>query len=205
MASDPHGSGGLEEGGGRQDTRMRDLQNLHRAHMLQARKLRMYEQIHPLFLQPTQLQDNMEKVMDILLNDMDVEAGSIILIDPDAGEFFFASARGPVAEEIKKIRFPVDRGIAGAAAQGRQSLAVSNVSQDPRFYREITDQLGFEVRSLLAVPVLFQGESIGVVELINKRDGDDFLGQEVEAVEKTAALLAILIALGEHLIEIRGA
>jgi signal transduction protein with GAF and PtsI domain len=131
--------------------------------MLLSRKLRMYEQIHSLFQKPTDLQPNMEAVMDILLHDMDVEAGSILLIDPEANEFFFASTRGPVAEEIKKIRFPADKGLAGAAAVGRRSLSISDVHKDPRFYREITDQLGFEVRSLLAVPVLFRGESIGVV------------------------------------------
>ncbi|MHC4598739.1 MAG: GAF domain-containing protein, partial [Planctomycetota bacterium] len=184
-------------------TRSRDLVNLQRIHMLQARKLRMYEQIHPLFQKPTELQQNMETVMDILLHDMDVEAGSILLIDPGPKEFFFASTRGPVAEEIKKIRFPADKGLAGAAAVGRSPLAISDVNRDPRFYREITDQLGFEVRSLLAVPILFRGESIGVVELINKREGNDFLGQEVEAVEKVAGVLATLIALGEHLIDLQ--
>jgi len=183
---------------------MRDLVNLQRTQTLLSRKLRMYEAVHPLFQKPTQLEENMETVMDILLHDMDVEAGSIILIDSDADEFFFAATRGPVAEEIKKVRFPTDRGIAGAAVQGRRSLAVSDVNSDPRFYREVTDQLGFEVRSLLAVPVLFRGESIGVVELINKREGDDFFGTEVEAVEKVCGLLATLIALGEHLIEARG-
>lgn len=185
------------------DTRERDHLNLQRAMTALARKVRMYEQIHPLLLNPTSLDANMEAVMDVLMNDMDVEAGSILLIDPEAQEFFFASTRGPVAEEIKKVRFPIDRGIAGAAAQGRRSVAVSEVNKDPRFYREITDQLGFEVRSLLAVPVLFRGESIGVVELINKREGNDFLGTEVEAVEKVSGLLATLIALGEHLIELQ--
>ncbi|GEM_PF-2499574 len=188
-----------EDAGGNADARSRDYQNLQKAHMLLARKVRIYEQIHTLFLRPRRLDENMEKVMDILLQDMDVEAGSILLIDPEANEFFFASTRGPVAEEIKKVRFPANRGIAGAAAEGRRPLAVSDVNRDPRFYREITDQLGFEVRSLLAVPILLDGESIGVVELINKRQGDDFLHQEVEAVEKASGLLATLIALGEHL------
>jgi GAF domain-containing protein len=186
------------------DARMRELQNLQRTHLLLARKTRMYEQIHPLFQRPTQLEANLETVMDILLADMDCEAGSIILIDPEANEFFFASARGPVAEEIKSIRFPTDRGIAGAAVQGRESISVSNLSDDPRFYREITDQLGFEVRSLMAVPILFRGESIGVIELINKREGDDFLAPEVKAVEAVAALTATLTALGEHLISMQG-
>jgi GAF domain-containing protein len=178
--------------------RERDLQNLQQAYSALARKSRLYERIHPLFLTPTRLQSNLETVMKALLQDMDAEAGSIILIDPEPGEFFFAAAEGPVSEEIKKVRFPRDRGIAGAAAQGRVTLAVSDVSQDPRFYREITDQMGYEVRSLLAVPILLRGESIGVIEVINKREGNQFLTHEIDLVERVAGLTAILIVLGEH-------
>ena len=185
------------------DSRSRDFINLHRAHQFLARKVRMYERIHPLFLKPQNLEENLEIVMDVLVQDMDVEAGSIILIDPSAREFFFAAARGPVADEIKKIRFPADKGIAGAAVRGQQTLAVSDVNRDPRFYREMTDQLGFKVRSLLAVPIVYHGDSIGVIELINKREGNDFHHPEVEAVERVAGLVANLIALGEHLIETR--
>lgn len=179
------------------------LRNLQTAHMFLARRVRMYERIHALFIRPTKVMENLQVVMDVLEQDMDVEAGSIILIDPNTDEFFFAAARGPVADEIMKIRFPKDRGIAGACAMGRQVLAVSDVSRDPRFYKEITDQLGFETRSILAVPLLFQDEPIGVIELINKREGNDFLSQEIEAVEKVAGLTAMLIALGEHIAEIR--
>jgi GAF domain-containing protein len=176
----------------------RDLHNLQQAYSSLARKARLYERIHPLFLNPKRLEANLDAVMKALLLDLDAEAGSIILIDPDAGEFFFAAAEGPVSDEIKKIRFPRTRGIAGAAAEGRRTIAVSDVSQDPRFYREITDQMGYEVRSLLAVPILLRDEPIGVLEVINKREGNQFLSHEIDLVEKVAGLTAILILLGEH-------
>ena len=176
----------------------RDLQNLQQAYSSLARKVRLYERIHPLLLTPKRLDANLKAVMKALLEDMDAEAGSIILIDQDAAEFFFAAAEGPVSDEIMKVRFPKDRGIAGAAAEGRRTIAVSDVSQDPRFYREITDQMGYEVRSLLACPILLSDEPIGVVEVINKREGNQFLSHEIDLVEKVAGLTAILIVIGEH-------
>jgi len=183
------------------DQKNRDLESLHHAHTQLTRRTRMFERIHPLFLHPEQTEDNLEFVMDVLLDEIDVEAGSILLMDFEAEEFFFASTRGPVAEEIKKVRFPLGKGLAGACAANNMTLAVSNVESDPRFYREITDQLGFTVRSLLAVPLPYKGTPIGVVELINKLEGGEFLHQEIQAVEKVAVLAGKLIALGDRLRE----
>jgi signal transduction protein with GAF and PtsI domain len=181
------------------EARNRDLESLQHAHTNLSKRTRMFERIHPLFLSPEAIEENLDFVMDVLLDEIEVEAGSILLIDFEANEFFFVVARGPVAEEIMKIRFPSDKGIAGACAANNMTLSVSNVESDPRFYREITDQLGFTVRSLLAVPVTYKGHPIGVIELINKQESPEFLGQEVDAVEKVAVLAGKLIALGERL------
>ncbi len=183
----------------RLDQRNRDIEALQHAHTHLSRRTRMFERIHPLFLNPENIEDNIEFVMDVLLEEIDAEAGSILLIDFEDREFFFAATRGPVAEEIKKVRFPVDRGIAGACAQNNLTIALSDVESDPRFYREITDQLGFTVKSLLAVPLTYRGTPIGVIELINKREGIDFLSQEIAAVEKVAVLAGRLIGLGDRL------
>ena len=181
------------------EQRSNDMQSLQHAQAMLGRKLAIFDRMHPLLMHPETIEKNLEVVMDALVGEIQVEAGSILLIDFVAKEFFFACARGPVSEEILKIRFPSDKGLAGAAAQGPQTLSLSNVSSDPRFYREITDQLGFEVRSLLAVPITWKGTAIGVIELINHMDSNDFIGYEVAAVEKVAALTATLIALGERL------
>lgn len=181
------------------EQRSHDMQSLQHAQSMLGRKLAIFDRMHPLLMHPETIEKNLEVVMDALVGEIQVEAGSILLIDFVAKEFFFACARGPVSEEILKIRFPSDKGLAGAAAQGPQTLSLSDVSSDPRFYREITDQLGFEVHSLLAVPITWKGTAIGVIELINHMDSNDFIGYEVAAVEKVAALTATLIALGERL------
>lgn len=181
------------------EQRSHDMQSLQHAQSMLSRKLGIFDAMHPLLMHPETIEKNLEVVMDALVDKIQVEAGSILLIDFVAKEFFFACARGPVAEDILKIRFPSDKGLAGAAAQGPQTLSLSDVSSDPRFYREITDQLGFEVRSLLAVPITWKGTAIGVIELINHLDSNDFIGYEVATVEKVAALTATLIALGERL------
>lgn len=177
----------------------RDIESLHHAHTNLSKRTRMFERIHPLFLNPEDIEENLEFVMDVLIDEFEAEAGSILLIDFEAGEFFFASTRGPVAEEIKKVRFPSDRGIAGACAQNNMTISVSDVESDPRFYRDITDQLGFHVRNILAVPLPYRGTPIGVIELINKAEGEEYLSQEIQAVEKVAVLAGKLIGLGERL------
>ena len=96
-------------------------------------------------------------------------------------------------KKVTKAVFPV-------AGLGTRFLPATKAS--PKEMMPIVDKP--LIIALLAVPILFQDESIGVIELINKNEGNDYVRQEIEAVEKVAGLTATLIALGEHLAEIRG-
>ncbi len=61
---------------------------------------------------------------------------------------------------------------------------MSDVANDPRHAAAITKALGFETRSLLAVPVVHQDRALGVIELVNKTGSNAFQRHEVELVER---------------------
>jgi Nif-specific regulatory protein len=61
---------------------------------------------------------------------------------------------------------------------------VSDVASDPRHAAAFTQALGFETRSLLAVPVLHQDRVLGVIELVNKTGSNQFQRHEIELVER---------------------
>ena len=57
----------------------------------------------------------------------------------------FVAATGPKASEVMKFRVPMGQGIVGFAAQEGVSLAVSDVEKDDRFYKDISDKIGYPV------------------------------------------------------------
>lgn len=179
--------------------KQKDLQNVTRAHTLLTKKTRIFERIHTLFESPELIHDNLERLLDVLVQEFDVAAGSILLIDGETREFFFAAARGPNSEKLEGVRFPVEQGLAGACAISREPIVVSNVADDPRFNKSISESVGFEVTSLCALPMRDGLGISGVIELLNKRSGPDYRADEIETAMRVADLAARLIAVGVEL------
>ncbi|XP_071744727.1 probable 3',5'-cyclic phosphodiesterase pde-5 isoform X1 [Lepeophtheirus salmonis] len=72
---------------------------------------------------------------------------------------------------MKEIRFPIGTGIAGYVAKTGKVLNVSNVDEDPRFNRNVDEQTGYTTKSILCMPISIYGSIIGIVQIINKKDG----------------------------------
>jgi len=137
----------------------------------------------------------LQEVMDAAMEGIPSEAGSLLLTQGDNGELRFGAARGPVAHKL--IGLSIDRGVgfAGACARDRTTIACSDVSQDPRHAAEISRQLGFETRSLLATPIIHRGDALGVIELVNKKGGHVFARYEIDLIERVARAAGSLLYL----------
>ena len=98
---------------------------------------------------------------------LECERATIFLYDREGDQLYSRVAKG-----VDDIRFPADRGIAGAAARGRACVNVPDAYADERFNREVDKRTGFTTRNLLAFPLEnLQGELIGVLQALNKRAG----------------------------------
>jgi len=116
---------------------------------------------------------------------LDATDGSLLLIDEETDELVFVLVRGTVGETLPGYRFDRRQGIAGWAAEHLEPIIINNVRTDPRFFAAIDERVGFETHSLVAVPLAARGRVLGVIEVINKRSGEDF-------TEDDASLLSIL-------------
>jgi diguanylate cyclase (GGDEF)-like protein len=92
---------------------------------------------------------------------------SLLLIDPQSQELYFAVVVGVAPEKVKDIRLKPGEGIAGTVAQTGKPIFIPDVNQDPRFAGRVDSQTGFDTRSIIALPLLIRGEVIGVFEVIN--------------------------------------
>jgi HD-GYP domain-containing protein (c-di-GMP phosphodiesterase class II) len=102
----------------------------------------------------------------------DSEASSIMLLSDDRKHLFFRVASGAKAKALKTMTIPMGQGIAGTVAASRRHEIVNDTSKDARFAGKFDKASGFVTRSLLCVPMVFRGELVGVVEVLNKRKGE---------------------------------
>ena len=92
---------------------------------------------------------------------------SLLLIDPQTGELYFAVSVGLAPETVKDIRLKPGEGIAGTVAQTGKPIFSPDVNQDLRFAARVDVKTGFETRSIIALPLIVRGAVIGVFEVVN--------------------------------------
>ncbi|KAJ0184013.1 hypothetical protein K1T71_000436 [Dendrolimus kikuchii] len=76
--------------------------------------------------------------------------------------------------EKKEIRMPINRGIAGHVALSGETMNIPDAYSDYRFNREVDETTGYKTISILCMPVKVEGRVIGVVQMVNKRNDDNF-------------------------------
>lgn len=82
---------------------------------------------------------------------------------------------------------PIQRGLIGAAVSNRQTITVGDVRRDPRYI-----MVHPETRSEMAVPLIYKGKVLGVLDLEHTRS-NFFTDDHLHAVSTLAAQLAIAI------------
>lgn len=119
-------------------------------------------------------------LLDLAMQYVKCESGSVFVRLPEDA-LGFAVVRGPKAQELLAldVRVPVGIGVVGFCAQENVALAVSDVEQDPRFFRAISAALGYPTHSLLCVPVAHGGKVLGALELVNKLGRAPFDGADL--------------------------
>lgn len=113
------------------------------------------------------LEQMLQLVIDESLRILDAERATLFLYDAATEELFSKIAVGATT-----IRFKSSQGIAGAAATSKTTVNVPDAYADGRFNRQVDLTTGFRTRSILACPLLgFDGELVGVLQVLNKRGG----------------------------------
>jgi phosphoserine phosphatase RsbU/P len=127
---------------------------------------------------------------------MQAERSTLFVIDrrkPD--ELVSRVAEGLVSQEIR-IRFGI--GIAGATAQTRQTINISDAYNDPRFNPTFDKLSGFRTQSILSTPILSQSDHlIGVVQVLNKKGGGAFTREDEQFLESISVVLGIALERAE--------
>jgi hypothetical protein len=114
--------------------------------------------------------DGLAFLLDLAMEAVHCEAGSVLLSRLGSGELHFAAARGPKAEGLLRLApvVPAGTGLAGFCAREDVALAVAEAARDPRFWSALSQAVGYETRSVLCAPISAQGRVYGVLELLNR-------------------------------------
>jgi GAF domain-containing protein len=131
--------------------------------------------------------------MDMIREVINVEAGSLFLVDGNELEFAVAFNINPeFLKDLKDLRLKMGQGIAGYVAAQGESIIINDSQKSPHFYPEIDKTTGFKTLSALCVPMISQGKVIGGLEVLNKINGD-FGSNDEDLLKSIASSVSIAI------------
>jgi signal transduction histidine kinase/putative methionine-R-sulfoxide reductase with GAF domain len=138
-----------------------------------------------------ELEPLLQNILDSAIAILNCEAGSLFLVDEQTDELVFKVTYGPVAANLVGQRLPAGSGIVGRAVQMRTPLIENEAQRSPKHFAAIDEQTGFVSRSLLAVPLQIKDRVLGVVEVINRRDGLPFVDEDKDLLTAFASQAAV--------------
>jgi signal transduction histidine kinase len=118
------------------------------------------------------------------------EAASILLYDNTTHQLFFQLATNMDSPSIHGLTAPVEGSIAGWTILNHKTAMVRNVHNDPRFFDQVEKTTQLRTESLIAIPLITKDKVLGVLEVINKRDGE-YTDEDQELLEAIGSQAAV--------------
>lgn len=116
---------------------------------------------------------------------------TLYLLDRERGELWSKVARS--GHNPLEIRIPASSGIAGHVATTGQLMNVADAYEEPLFHRGVDERTGYRTRTVLCAPIMAHGNNVvGVIQLLNKRDGL-FDRDDEQRVLSFAASFAVIL------------
>lgn len=119
------------------------------------------------------------------------ESSSLLLVHKSDNTLHFEVALGPKGPEAKSIPVIAKGSIAGWVAEHNQSLIIDDVPNDPRFYSGVQTKTGYVTKNMIAVPMRVRNVCLGVIELLNKADAQEFTQADLAIIEQLAIQASI--------------
>ena len=169
---------------------------LDRAHLYQemekrARQLAALNEVGSVITSTLDMGTVLHLIMDKAVELLQAEAGSLVLVDQDTDEMIFEVTAGPGSADLAGVRLPAGTGIVGAVVQEGKPIIIKDAQTDQRWYRDLDTEL--VAHSIISVPMFSRGNTIGVIQLLNRRDAVPFDEEDAQLLMAFATNAAISI------------
>ncbi len=158
-----------------------------------ARQLSTLNEITRQLTSTLELEPLLKNILENAVGILNCEAGSLFLVDENTDELVFNVTVGPVASNLVGQRLAPGTGIVGRAVETRGPVIENEDQNSANRFKGIDQQTGFVSRSLMAIPLQVKDRVIGVIEVINRRDGLPFLEDDQTLLTAFAGQAAVAI------------
>ncbi|MFJ8434830.1 GAF domain-containing protein [Kitasatospora sp. NPDC094019] len=110
----------------------------------------------------------LQSIVEVARSVFGAAAASVLLVDEADGDLVFEAVAGEGEHHLLGSRFPAGTGIAGWALMTGQPVVVDDVADSPQFARSAAESTGYVPSSIMAAPLICEGDCIGVLSVLDR-------------------------------------
>ena len=131
--------------------------------------LRVFHDVARTLTTSLELEEILRAIMEKMANFFGPERWSLLMIDQQKRDLYYAIAVGEDSKSLKGLRVPLGQGVAGWVAATGNPLVVPNVSLDPHWSTFARNNPDLKIESIACVPIRSGNETLGVIQLLNSK------------------------------------
>jgi diguanylate cyclase (GGDEF)-like protein len=133
----------------------------------QTQELHIFHDVAKALTSSLDLDSILQTILEKMAEYFQPDTWSLLMVDEQKAELYFAIAVGQASEALKNVRLKVGEGIAGHVAKFGEKLVVPDVSADKRFTKRIDEITQLETQSIICMPLRSKLRVLGVIQLVN--------------------------------------
>ena len=148
------------------------------------------------------LDSALSRILGIMDSQLNLHRGAILLLDTQTNELMTELAFGMSEEEKRKGRFKAGEGISGTVLSTGEPIVVPDIDAEPRFLNRTGSRKrkGRAKTGFIAVPLIFQGEKLGVLSTdCDMSQGDRDLDEDTRVLSIIGSTIAQAVLLRQRL------
>lgn len=134
----------------------------------------------------------LELMLDVVLEVMRAERGSIMLLDDKCQELSIQSARGLKSDIIRKARVRLGSGISGKVAVSGQAVFLEGIAEDRRLSIKPVDFVNQKIDTSYVAPIRLHNGTLGTIN-INSLKSDHQIRPEKENWSRKLSVVSMNI------------
>ncbi|SHE51666.1 HDIG domain-containing protein [Marinitoga hydrogenitolerans DSM 16785] len=107
---------------------------------------------------------------DALRELLNSDGASILLYNEDKNVLNFYITSGGASGSIETIDIPINASIAGECFKKKETLIINDAQKNPLHFKQTDLKAKYKTTNLIATPLFFENNPIGVLEAVNKKD-----------------------------------
>src|SRR6266576_6977194 len=135
-------------------------------HKRQMQELNIFHDVAKALTSSLDLDSILQTIMEKMAEYFRPDTWSLLMVDDNQEELYFAIAVGTASEGLKNVRLRVGEGIAGHVAKFGEKLVVPDVRADKRFAKRIDEMTQWETQSIICMPLRSKLRVLGVIQLV---------------------------------------